>query len=303
MGDKELSQFKRLIKTDDRSDATATATESSQIPSRVFDRLYASSKLTATELQTARLAYAASQLAECSFQPSTERSKRSAQLMGLRAVDGSSPEGTALPDTFSRLYKDAAERNLKKIKAVEVAQGTEACPFSPEISEVSRRITESMRDATAGDLPRHVLLYEDGLQRQQVGFVLSEHDPLFFTHVLSLILLVQARNSAEANLEREVTDDDLRNCTFQPLVAHLPVRQIATANVHDRLYENARQKQAVLAAATLGVPLEQYPSFAGGDVDEEADDIAADEDEEERANAAEAIHTEGKQPGGSMYLI
>jgi hypothetical protein len=134
----------------------------------VFDRLYATSKLTAAELDAARLAYAAAQLAECTFQPSTERSKRSAQMMGLRTVEGSSPEAAELPDTFSRLYKDATERSLKKSKAVEEARETQACPFSPEISEVSRRITESMRDAATGDLPRHLLLYEDGLQRQQV---------------------------------------------------------------------------------------------------------------------------------------
>ena len=123
---------------------------------------------------------------------------------------------------------------------------------------------------------------------------------------------MQARNSAEANREREITDDDLRNCTFQPLVTHLPVRQVAAGDVHERLYDNARQKQAMLAAATLGVPLEQYASFAGGDGDEgdvdgdvvDGEDVeGADEPEEGTAAAVARSEQEIQAASGTMFLI
>ena len=136
----------------------------------MFDRLYSSSKVSAADLESARIAVAASQLAECTFHPDIARSKRSATASGVRSsIGGSGAGGEDSEDPFSRLYKHAAERQQRKVKAIEEATEATSFPFSPEISEVSRRITESMRDSATGDLPRHLLLYEDGLQRQQAS--------------------------------------------------------------------------------------------------------------------------------------
>jgi hypothetical protein len=64
----------------------------------------------------------------------------------------------------------------------------------------------------------------------------------------------------------------------------------------------------MLAAATLGVPLEQYTSFAGGD-EEAGDDVEGDEavgDEAEGAGAEGGEDAEQEDvvaAAGSMYLI
>ena len=165
-GDKALTQFRRIAKSGDDAQAESSVAAPAAVAAPrgpVFDRLYLSSKVSAAELESARVAVVASQLAECTFKPDLARSKRTAG-----AILGSRPDADGAADPFARLYTQATERQERKVKAIEEAAKAAACPFSPEISEVSRRITESMRDSATGDLPRHLLLYEDGLQRQQV---------------------------------------------------------------------------------------------------------------------------------------
>lgn len=77
-------------------------------------------------------------------------------------------------------------------------------------------------------------------------------------------------------------------------------------SVHERLYDNARQKQAVLAAATLGVPLEEFPASSAAYGDEDGGEGAGgeglpegDEGEEDNGGALE----DAAAGTGNMYLI
>ena len=77
--------------------------------------------------------------------------------------------------------------------------------------------------------------------------------------------------------------------------------------VYERLYDNARQKQAVLAAATLGVPLEDFPTSSdayGDDAVDAAQDGDLDEAGEYTGNAGgNATNGAALAGAGSMYLI
>lgn len=85
------------------------------------------------------------------------------------------------------------------------------------------------------------------------------------------------------------------------MVSHLPVQHVSTLSVHERLYDNARQKQAVLAAATLGVPLEEFPASSAAYGDEEGgEDVGDGEMPEEGEGGAPEDAAAGS---GNMYLI
>ena len=100
-------------------------------------------------------------------------------------------------------------------------------------------------------------------------------------------------------------------------MTHLPVQQMSTTSVHERLYDNARQKQAVLAAATLGVPLEEFPASAAAYGEEGEDGDGGEEGEADYGEEEGAGDEEGGAPAeeypddaqeapagtGSMYLI
>lgn len=196
-------------------------------------------------------------------------------------------------DAHSRLYLNALERaeRLRQAKLLADKAEEEECSFRPAISEGSRRIADgatggssSGESGDAGDnnkgsagkqhhhIPRHLLLYEDGLVRQQ------------------------ARLANEVNAERKVTTDDLINCTFQPSLgkssrqnlspsahhASSPGGPLAfsstggrsgvyddattggSSSVHDRLYENAKARNAALIAASSATAAGSSPSLGVG---------------------------------------
>lgn len=145
-------------------------------------------------------------------------------------------------EAHDRLYEAALAKaaRARAAAAEAAAAASPECTFRPSISAGSRRLLAAHgRDgdglasaAGAAHVPRHLLLYEDGLHRQQ------------------------QRLAAEANRGPEgLKPDDLINCSFQPTVHTLPSRLVAPAAVpvHDRLYENARAKQAALAAAVAAL--------------------------------------------------
>lgn len=217
---------------------TAYKSEAPASTEKVYDRLYAASREREEGLALARVRLEELKLADCSFMPDVTVSKASGKGVGVGTVqapvEGEEAAAAAL-NPFDRLYAHALER-AQRLAVAPSASDLE-CTFKPHISAVSRKITEGARDPSTADLPRHLMLYEDGLQRQQ------------------------ARGSAEANQNREITDDDITNCTFKPSITSLAATSIVSVPVYDRLYENARAKQATLAAAASGAPLPSAPGL------------------------------------------
>jgi hypothetical protein len=182
-------------------------------------------------------------VAACTFSPDTTASKASAARMGLvldGAEGGGEGGGAGAPQPHERLYRHAMER-LERMRAQPSALEL-GCTFAPAISAVSRKITDTMREPAAADLPRYELLYEDGLQKQQ------------------------ARAAAAANRRvDDMTEEDRMNCTFQPAITPLPPKKLVAVPVHDRLFQHARDKQAAaVAAAVVGGPLPVTRSYASG---------------------------------------
>lgn len=235
----------------------------------VFSRLYQGGRAHEEALAAAQAKAEADALAACTFRPDTAKSRKSARRLGMAAGEGgeggegASPAGAASGDAHLRLYEQARERTERlRQQAAAAAAGSEPS-FKPRISLGSRRLTEGLRHAEEGggglggsDLPRHLLLYEDGLQRQQ------------------------ARAAAESNRGRDITEDDVVNCTFRPAITHVggggaPGRRgsgaglgLSAVPVHDRLYEHARSRQTALAAVAAGYAPDAadgyyYPAGAG----------------------------------------
>jgi hypothetical protein len=234
----------------------------------VFSRLYQGGRAHEEALAAAQAKAEADALAACTFRPDTAKSRKSARRLGMAAGEGGeggeggSPAGAASGDAHLRLYEQARERTERlRQQAAAAAAGSEHS-FKPRISLGSRRLTEGMRHAEEGgggglggsDLPRHLLLYEDGLQRQQ------------------------ARAAAESNRGRDITEDDVVNCTFRPAITHVGGGAgrrgsgagvgLSAVPVHDRLYEHARSRQTALAAVAAGYAPDAadgyfYPAAAG----------------------------------------
>lgn len=245
---------------------------------RVFDRLFAASRTHEEALAAARERAAHESVAACTFRPDTTKSRQSGRRIGIAGAgagsgahsarsggsaghdDAGEPTGPGAAgggaggglsarsgggdgkEAHDRLYEAALAKAARaRAAAAEAAASTSPdCTFRPAISAGSRRLLAAHgRDGDglasapgAAHVPRHLLLYEDGLHRQQ------------------------QRLAAEANRGPEgLKPDDLINCSFQPTVHTLPSRLVAPAAVpvHDRLYENARAKQAALAAAVAAL--------------------------------------------------
>ncbi|RYG51271.1 hypothetical protein EON67_03705 [archaeon] len=242
-----------------RSHLESSSAMSGSVP--VYERLSMSAQKKRAELDAARKRKEDTERATCTFKPNLSASKHSARLVGISSSDHDrSVEGSS--DPYTRLYAHALER-VQRLQE-EPRPEDLGCTFKPAISSVSRRISETMRDPSTVDLPRHYMLYEDGLQKQQ------------------------ARSMEAANKGGAITEDDVANCTFHPAVSPLPAHTAASIPVYDRLYENARAKQITLAAAASGVVLPTSPVY-----------MQERFGSEEAAHSEAASRTGGAPPGSS----
>jgi hypothetical protein len=228
-------------------------------PASAHSRLYEQGKAHVAAMEARRAEEEAARLAACTFSPDTTASKASAARMGL-VLESAGGEGGgeggsgAKPAPHERLYAHARERQERmKVQPSALELG---CTFAPAISAVSRRLTERMHEPDTADLPRHELLYMDGLQKQH------------------------ARAAGPSNRQLEMTQDDEVNCTFHPHITALPPKTLIAVPVHDRLFQHARDKQTAAVAAAMGTlaPSQSYvaaASAAGASPRSEAADAAA----------------------------
>lgn len=150
---------------------------------------------------------------ECTFRPRVNSHGSSVQQSG---------------DAYQRLYAHATERNQRQS-----SPPREQYSFKPKISPITRKVLKDKEKVNTGS--RWEQLYREGKLR------------------------VHERASTSSPTT-ELTEDDMTNCTFQPNAfengslrkGSFEKRYAQQLPVHERLYQHARNVQAVREATMSG---------------------------------------------------
>eukprot|EP01138_Halocafeteria_seosinensis_P005690 gb/GECG01005817.1/.p1 GENE.gb/GECG01005817.1/~~gb/GECG01005817.1/.p1 ORF type:complete len:820 (+),score=142.47 gb/GECG01005817.1/:1-2460(+) len=175
-------------------------------PPPVHERLYSEHSKKTEEMLERKKSEEEKAMRECTFKPKLHPQPAGASHSVL--------------DAYTRLYEHAKEKQRR-----DSSSSVEAHPFKPMISPASKK-TAPRR--SVGEESRWEQLYREGK------------------------LKVHTRNT-DSPPKEDITDDDRVNCTFQPnkygnadyRVSHKDQRFMEELPVHDRLYQHARNVQAV----------------------------------------------------------
>ena len=178
----------------------------------VFERLYAESSAKLKAREAAAAKKQEAELAACTFTPVTGKKK-------------GTKKGPSDGKAFQRLQRQASDWSARRVHGKQPP--LDDCPFTPQISAKSRSL--SSRRASEGSPSVTDRLYHSGLQT----------------------MAAREAKHRESMLKRQ--EAEAAACTFTPSTSpHKPGTLDASGvSVHDRLYHNARLRQAQLEALEL----------------------------------------------------
>lgn len=263
---------------DNNNNKDATVTDNT---GKRYKKLFAEAERKRKAREEREQLHVQKELEPCTFKPNVSLSQESGKKIGITAdhdhqslfPDITTSQANYNPSVtddslpaHERLYLIAAERKERHQQLINAAilekqQSIDnECTFEPAISRMSRKLTsinmnenndesnDTYNDTlhAVGTVPRHIELYEEGLAKLHRKHLAPEYQP--YVHPLS---------------------SELEECTFQPRInnpkanrstPHDDSNENGTGeneyyqglSVHERLYEDARNKQIVYSATVLG---------------------------------------------------